>query len=100
MSAYRFHCSGPAGIVIDAWGQPIRSMLEMRAAAASVARDVLAIYAETEPAEWHVTVQDETSRQVAVIRFDEVLGAPCRIPRVLFSFTDGRQPRHPDHCPS
>ncbi len=73
MSAYRFHCSGPAGIVIDGLGQRIRSMLDRHAAAAAVARDVLAIYAETVPADWLVTVQDETSRQVAVIRFDEVL---------------------------
>ncbi|HYF56122.1 MAG TPA: hypothetical protein VEA41_17850 [Salinarimonas sp.] len=91
MSAYRFHCSGPAGIVIDGQGQRIRSMLEMRAAAAAVARDVLAIYADTEPGAWLVTIQDETSRQVAVLRFDEAIGAAC-VPRgVLFPFPHGTE---------
>jgi hypothetical protein len=80
MNAYHFHCSGPAGIVLDVLGSRVEGEAEQIAGAARAAREVLALYPEAQLADWFVTVQDGAGRQVAVLGFGEVLHTAESLP--------------------
>lgn len=73
MGAYHFHCSGPAGILVDVLGSRVEGEAEMIAGAMRAAREVLALYPDADPAAWFVTVQDGAGRQARVLGFDELL---------------------------
>ncbi|HLM44184.1 MAG TPA: hypothetical protein VK458_09960, partial [Myxococcaceae bacterium] len=59
----------------DLLGAELHDAAEVRAHAADIALDVLAIYPHSNPRDWFVTVQDQDGYQVEVLTFSELLRA-------------------------
>lgn len=71
-----FHCSSPAGLLLDRHGCAVQDLTEARERAACVVRAFISAPGPEDWRDWSLHVSDEQGEEILLVPFVSMLGKP------------------------